>query len=87
MMNEEQQYEWDSWVEIATEDDPPSRCILSCDTLLAANAELEELRQQRDELLAALRRIVGWDGCGLALTTDHISHAKAAIAKAEGEKA
>lgn len=38
------------------------------------------------DLLEALKRIVGWDAAGLALTEDHAAQACAAIAKAEGEK-
>lgn len=85
MMNEWQRNEWNSWVEIAAEDYSPAHYILRSDTLLAANAELKELRQQRDELLAALKKVMEciktYTSVGATL------RAKAAIAKTEGEKA
>lgn len=34
------------------------------------------------DLLEALKRIVDWDDCGMALTAHHIDEAKAAIRKA-----
>jgi hypothetical protein len=52
--------------------------------MLAARDDLTELRQQRDELLAALKQIVLWYECDLALTAEPIKQAKAAIANAEG---
>lgn len=85
MMNEWQRNEWNSWVEIAAEDEGPACCRLRSDTLLAANTELKELRQQRDELLAALKKVMEciktYTSVGATL------RAKAAIAKTEGEKA
>lgn len=86
MMNEWQREEWNHWVEAAAEDEGPACCRLRSDTLLAANAELKELRQQRDELLAALRKVM--ECCIKTYTSVGATlRAKAAIAKTEGEKA
>lgn len=84
MMNEGQREEWNSWIKPATEDGGTSRCFLRSDPLLAADAEMKALRQQRDELLTALKQIVLWYECDLALTAEPIKQAKAAIAMAEG---
>lgn len=48
------------------------------------SAEVGQIVAQRDELLAALKRIVDWDAAGLALTEDHAAQVRAVIAKVEG---
>jgi hypothetical protein len=85
MMTPEQQRDWDGWTRYAAAD-AVSYCYVPSGTVLAVNAELTALRQQRDELLAALKQIVLWYECDLALTAEPIKQAKAAIAKAEGVK-
>jgi hypothetical protein len=40
------------------------------------------MQTHRNELLEALKRIVDWDDCGLAMTAEHINQAKEAIRRA-----